>query len=523
MAQGRTIAQEGGFPAKDPFYFGAPSGETFDKDGWLFALLAFGLHQQAGLQALGALRGFLLLTCFAGMLACGFRRRARPFSSAACSLWALVSIMPFSACSGALAGLAMLSASLWLMEGNFWDSFFGRWVWLPVLLVLWVNLQAAGFWLLPLAAAWAFYERQSPGPAPQFPMLAILSTLAVLAFCAFLHPALWRTPLLALPGPLATPFEAASFPASRGGLALLAATLLAYLACVALPQGREHAGRDAALLGGFLAAALLWKASLPYACVALAPMGAARADIVVDAMPAALRNLRWLVKTAALGCALFILPGLFAAPSPRQAQAFQPRETVQFFKDELLDGKVACEQDWSGRLLWELSPSLKAYDLELDRPIPTEADYAWLRINSPLAKSLSLSRDWQPLDFDDASVLYARADAAHASLIKTWAPRGLRPGDLDEPFESSRLPQVEADLEGRRLNRPHSGILMFFEARLAMEKGQDTLARQWLEQGIHADPNFAPNYRLLGELRAKEKDTKGAQEFFDRAAALGGM
>jgi hypothetical protein len=526
LAQGRAIAQEDGFPSKDPFFAtpDAPQGAAFDKDGWLFGLALFGLHQIAPMRALQGLRAGLILASFLFMVAAAFRRGARPFSSAWFSLWAAMAVLPLSPLGPALAGLALFACCLWLMEGDFWPAFFGRWVWLPGLVLVWVNFQATAWFMLPVAAAWALSERRAEAPeAPQFPALAITGTLGAVAVCLFLHPALWRTPLLALPSLPNSPFVPSSFDACKGALALLGVALLAYLACVALPQGREHARRDGLLLLSLILPSMLWKSCLPFACALAAPLAASRADIVVDAMPAALRNLRWVVKAAALVLGLCALPSLYASSLHAAAPQSQPKETVQFFRDELMDGNAACDMGWAGRLLWELSPSLRICWGGLDQELPSEADFAWLRVNSPLAKSLSLSRDWQPVDFDDASVLYARVDAAHAALIKTWAPHGLRPGDLDEPFESSRLPQVEADLEGRRLNRPASGILHYFEAKLALDKGQEVLARQWLEQGIQADPGFAPNYRLLAELRMKLGDKKGAQAFFERAAALGGL
>src|SRR5439155_14065509 len=48
LAQGRLIAEGGGFPAWDPFNFSLPAGTAFDKDGWLFSLASYGLHQFAG-------------------------------------------------------------------------------------------------------------------------------------------------------------------------------------------------------------------------------------------------------------------------------------------------------------------------------------------------------------------------------------------------------------------------------------------------------------------------------------------
>jgi hypothetical protein len=229
---------------------------------------------------------------------------------------------------------------------------------------------------------------------------------------------------------------------------------------------------------------------------------------------------------------------MLARAARPQAGAPQPRETLDFFEEELLQGNVFSEAGWAGLFLWKLGPSIKVFsdgrrgaagdyarivaaaegwEKSLDRH---GADFAWLKIDSPLARVMARSRHWQPIDFDNASVLYARIAPGAAALIKTFAPRGLRPGDLSDPFDPSRLPQVEADLESRRLKRPQSGILHYFQARLALEKGREALARQWLEKGIRVDGGFAPLYQLLGELRMKSGDSQGAKSFLDRAAAL---
>jgi hypothetical protein len=544
LAEGRLIASQGGFPLSDPFSYSLPLSLGFDKNGWLFSLAVYGLHQFAGMKSLSVLHSAVLLAVFALLLGCGFRRGARPFSSALFSLAALIAILPDAALSPALAGLPFFCAAIFIMEGEFWPAFFARWIWLPALMVVWVNLDAGALVLIPMAGIWAFAERSSLSPQkPQFPVFALLSTLGVVTGSAFLHPALWKIFSSVVPGPLSSPLDPDCFENARFALGFLSLACLFLLASVALPQGREHARRDLLLFFGFVSAALLWRASLPYACLFAAPMAAARADQIIDALPDPLRQGRWFIKIMALGAALFFLPRLLASATER-AQAIprpQPKESLEFFDEELLSGNVFNENDWAGLLLWKLSPALKVFS-DGERGAASDyvevmngsegwenilqrysTDFAWLRINSPLAKLMARSAAWQPIDFDDASVLYVSVNPAHADLIKTWAPRGLRPGDMDDPFDASRLPQVEADLEMRRLKRPNSGILHYYEAKLGEERGEDVLARQWLEQGIKADPDFAPNYRFLGELRLKAGDKKGAESFFERAAAMGDL
>jgi hypothetical protein len=540
LAYGRLIVSQGGFPASDPFNFSLPAAAGFDKDGWLFSVAAYGLHQIAGPPAALGLRSILLLGAFFFMLAAGFRRGARPFSTALFSLAALLAILPYAEFGPALAGLFFFAAAAYLMEGEFWPAFFARWIWLPALMVPALNFSGSALLILPLALAWALGEKNSDSPLrPALPGLALAGTLGILGACAFIHPALWRTLAFALPGPLATPFESGAFEAARPALALLSAALLLLLSGAALPQGPPHAARDLLVFAGLALPALLWRGLLPYACLLAAPMAAARAGQVMDALPSAGRGLGWTLKAAAFAAALFMLPRLFQAGPGKAAP--QPAESVDFFKDELLSGNVFNENDWAGKLIWELTPQARVFSdgrrgaaFDYLRIMQASegwgkllerygADFAWLKINSPLAKAMARSAFWQPVDFDDASVLYARVGPPNAKLIKTYAPRGLRPGDMDEPFDASRLPQVEADLEGRRLKRPRSGVLHYYEARLNLEMEREGLARQWLERGIQTDPSFAPNYKLLGELRLKAGDKKGAQPFFERAMSLGGL
>lgn len=245
LAEGRLIASQGGFPALDPFNFSLPASLGFEKNGWLFSLAVYGLHQFAGMKALDVLRSAFLLGVFALLLAAGFRRGARPFSTILFSLGALVAILPESGFSPALLGFFFFCAALYLMEGEFWPSFFGRWIWLPALMVLWVNMNSGALILIPFAGLWAFAERNSPSQQrPQFPVLALMSTLGVLIAAAFLHPSLGRIFLSLLPGPISTPLDPDVFENARMALGILSLACLLLLASVALPQGREHALRD---------------------------------------------------------------------------------------------------------------------------------------------------------------------------------------------------------------------------------------------------------------------------------------
>jgi len=382
-------------------------------------------------------------------------------------------------------------------------------------------------------------------------LLSRVLVLSLLSACLFLHPALWRLPLDGVNWALASPFAPGHFAQAELGLGLLALSFLVLVASSWLRDGREHLGRDAWIFIFFGLSSLCWPGLLPYACVWAAPMLAVRSDLLLDALPGPLRASRWLLKAGLLGFGFWMLPGLLAKPLLASSQ-IGPKETLGFMQSELLDGNVFSEEAWAGPLLQALAPGVRVFahdgmlpaarsramaeaarvqNLEPNRSADgkeawenilehSDTDFALLKLGSPLAKAMARSAYWQPVDFDDAAVLYARIIPAHAQLIKTYAPRGLRPGDLDEPFESSRLPQVEADLEERLLAKPKLGILYYFEALLWKQRQRQQLARQWLEKGLREDPGFGPNYRLLGELRVLAGDPEGGRRFLEKAAAM---
>jgi tetratricopeptide (TPR) repeat protein len=140
-----------------------------------------------------------------------------------------------------------------------------------------------------------------------------------------------------------------------------------------------------------------------------------------------------------------------------------------------------------------------------------------------LALALATSQAWQPVSFDDASVVYVPKSPANADLIRTRAPRGLRPGDPDEPFDPTRMAQAEADLEADLAHDPGLGVLYQYMAQLWLARGHEAKARETLEGGIRADPGFAPNYARLAALRAAlrdEGDLAAARTLYRRALGL---
>jgi hypothetical protein len=532
-SMGEVLAREGGFPRFEPG-MAAPGGSlAFEHQGWLFGLLAYGLASLKQQVSLGLLKAVLMVAAFAFCVATGFRSRARPFSCAAFALAGLWASRSYFTDGPMLAGYACFSAALFMMEGEFWPAFFRRWVWLPLLAVAWLNLHLSALLLLPVALAWMLGERGDPREAPAVPLFSKALYLALLAGCFLLNPDGWRVfaEPLALAGREArwlygwsSPLAANSFHDARPALLLMALALPLILAGTWMEEGRERLGRDILLFGLLASLALLSQALIPFFCLWLAPVAATRATLLVDSLPGWLKASRWPFKLALLALAVLALPRAWSSPDfgfgTRLGDA--PSQTLDLMREQGLSGVVFAPIEWSGWLQWQMKDQARllvaprAFDpgnardyLEAMEAKPAVwpqvferygVGLALLAPGSPLAVALSYSQDWQPVAFDDASVLFAKAGPEHADLIKTFAPRGLKPGDPARAIDPSRLGQTEADLEALAGRMAGVGRYHYYRALLFQAEDEQDKVRQALEDGKSADPGFALNAQWLDYL-----------------------
>ena len=538
LTLGRLLAEAGALPKTEALIYGLNA--PFDAASWAWDWAAFQGFHAFGPLALRAADALLLALGVLALLAAGFRRGARPFSTALFCAWAWVALLPDLHPGPGVLGLAAFAGALWLMEGEFWLAFFNRWIWLGPVGLLAVNATPLAWALAPLALAWMLAEDGTEG-RPAQPRLAKALFLGLLLVCLCLHPQGPRpigALLRSLPG---SPLLPGAFGARQGGLLLLALAGLLTLASSWAAEGRRHLGRDAMLLAIFGVGALLSRALLPFALLVAAPLAAWRCDVLVDALPAALARLRWPVKVLVVA-GLAVAAGLRGLGAPAVAAEAWPVQTLGFYERELLDLRVLCPPRWAGYLAWKLAPNVSlALDernlgpgearqalldaLDAHGDIAGTLDSAgveacWLPLGSPLAVALTTAQAWQPVSFDDQAVLYVRANKANAELIRVNAPRGLHPGDLAHPVEGSRVAQAEADLEARLAQDPNEGVLYLYQAELWLAKDQADKARQTLEAGIRADEGFAPDYARLADLRAARDDAAAARTLYRRALRL---
>ena len=543
LVLGRALAEAGSIPKSDGFLFTARAGAAFDARSWAWDWAAWQAHHLYGAGALAAADALAWILATWALAAAAFRRGARPFSTAVFTAWALLAARADLAPGPGLFGFAAFCAALWIMEGDFWPAFFGRWIWLGPLAVVAVNAGPSAWALAPLAGLWLFFDGGEG--APSQPALAKGAFFVLLLVCLCLHPqgvaALLRAPSALAPSPLLP----GAFSPRQGGLLLLAVLALLLVASSWTAAGRLRLGRDWGLALGFGLAALLSSDALPFFLALAAPLAAARFDVLVDALPGALRILRWPAKVLAL-VALLAWTGLGPLRGAAPAKALErPEQTAAFYEDELLNENILCPAAWTPSLAWRLSPNARfaldsrgaadpARAAALEAVLGAGGDVAavlaredvglcWLPRGSPLAVALASSRAWQPVSFDDASVVYVAGTPAHAELIHSRAPRGLRPGDPDQPFDATRLAQAEADLEADLAHDPGMGVVYLYLSQVWLARGHDAKSRETLEAGIRADPGFAPNYARLGALRAAlgdEADKEAARTLYRDALKL---
>lgn len=546
LALGRFLAEAGSIPKAESLLFTAPPSTGFDARTWAWDWTSWQAYHFYGSAALRWADFLAWLLCAWALAAAAFRRGARPFSTAIFTAWALLAARPDLTPGNGLLVFAGFCAALWIMEGDFWLSFFSRWIWLGPLAIVTVNCAPSAWALAPLALLWVFFDAGQEA-VPRQPRLAKTLFILVLLVCLCVHPQgiapLLRAPLNLAPSPLLP----GAFGPRQGALMQGAVALLLLVASSWTEEGRAHLGRDAALLLAFGAAALLSRDALPYYLAVAAPLSAARFDALVDALPAPLRTLRWPGKVAALGALLAWtgLAGLKAGLGPAASSEPRPLQTLSFYEDELLNADILCPAAWTPYLAFKLAPNARfAVDgrgvaesgraQALDAALNAQGDVGatlakegvelcWLPRGSPLALALATSQSWQPVSFDDASVVYIPKSPANADLIKTRAPRGLRPGDPDEPFDPTRLAQAEADLEADLAHDPGMGVVYQYMAQLWLARGHDAKSRETFEAGIRADPDYAPNYARLAALRAAlgdAGDVDAARTLYRKALQL---
>lgn len=533
LALGRLLAEAGAIPEREALLFGA-SQRAFDGLSWGWDYLGAQALRMGGEGLLRGMDALMLGLATLSLAAAAYRRGARPFSSGLMVALALIAARPDLHPGPALAVWAVFCAALWMLEGPLEQALAQRWIWLPPLALLAVNLHAGAWALGLLALLWLAFESAA---APS--RWARAGLFLILLLCLLLHPQGPLTQLQAWTGLGPSPLWPGAFEARQGALLFLAFAALMLLASSWVRGAEASQGRDRALLLAFGLLGLASRDALPWALALAAPIAALRFDQVLGALPPAARSLRWPMKVALLGLGLFYFArGPWRVAEARLAEPL-PGTSIAFYEQELLNLRIACPPEWTAYLAHRLSPHAAfAVDSRGRAPRAQRDDFAlaqlggadaaaalqrlgaeaaWLPLGSPLASALATAQGWQPVSADNVAVLYLREMPNTRELIRIHAPRGLRLGDPFRPFDPSRVAQAEADLEMRLAREPGLGLLYHYQAELWLARGQDAKARQTLEAGIRADPASAWPYARLAALRAQRGESAEARQLYHKA------
>jgi hypothetical protein len=550
LNDGRFVWTEKSFDQPEPFSYAVSENKTWVSHGWLFGVLSRGLYQVGSIRALEIWRILNLVLIFVLSLAVAFRRQASPFSSA---LWSAVLVFSLSrqlVLDYWMVGAVMFALSVYIMEGPFWRSLFARWFWLAPVLAIWINLQPAALFFLPWLALWVATEFNSVSPEkPKFPLSAAILTILLLGLVFFLQPEGLKLPgqLLAGLGWAFNPlWQFEEITRWQNELLVLTAGAVFVIASVWVKKNNLSFKRDLFLFF-FLSALSVYNSKfMIFLCIWAAPVIASRITLVFEALDPYFGKIKWIFKSGCLALILWYLAQsmLISKPEPMIYREPSPTVTLDFMRSQGLLANLFTERKWASVALWQLAPAVKIFMDERgpgvyaskERAIynqiilaendsfeellkQTSTDAVLARLGSNLALRLGNSQKWQAVVFDNVSVLFVEKEK-YPGLIKTHAPRGLKPWDLEQPFEPSRLLQSEADLEVRIKTWPQLGILYWIRALLLVEKKEPARARYWLETGLRQDSGFLPSLELLGDLRLASGDHKAAIGFWRHYLSL---
>ena len=192
LAQGRVLAEAASIPDREPLVYTAQAGQGFDSRSWVLDLSSYLTARSFSLGAVRIFDWVALALGLGGLAAASFRRGARPFSSVVCiaaSAWAL---QGFVVPGATLWAWALACASLACLEGPFWEAFFGRWIYLAPIALLWTNMHPSAWVLVPVLWAWVALDGQGADPLrPEQAGLAKSATCLLLLVVLCLNPAPW--------------------------------------------------------------------------------------------------------------------------------------------------------------------------------------------------------------------------------------------------------------------------------------------------------------------------------------------
>jgi hypothetical protein len=378
LKTGEHMAVTRTFPTTDPFTWTA-QGLPWINHTWGFELILYGTYALAGLSGLVLIPVLAALATFGVMY--GTLRRGgapRPWALILVALAALITKGFWAPRPQVVTYLAL--AILWAILQDYREGRRDRLGWLPLLMVLWVNLHGGFF--LGLAVVWLVLLGEAVdrlfdprGDAATAAPLGRLAGVAIAcALAALVNP--FHVAALTFPLRVAADVTAKDFiiewfsPAfQHPELRLLEGLLLFLLA--ALPAARRVSRlADVMVLVAFIHITLDATRNIPPFVIVLAPVAGslgmeawARLGEARRALPRA-RAVALAVLALAIGLAFFRdvgprLPGM-AAPRFGVAGGF-PAGAADFLRLNAVPGAMFNDYGWGGYLTWRLYPGYRVF------------------------------------------------------------------------------------------------------------------------------------------------------------------
>ncbi|PYM66835.1 MAG: hypothetical protein DMD79_02190 [Candidatus Rokuibacteriota bacterium] len=439
LRAGRYMVETRSFPTTDPFSYTA-AGAPWINHTWGFELVVYAVYGWAGTTGLILFQAVLTVAVF-GVLFGVLRREGTPWGAALSFL-----VLAAVATHGFWRARPQLVSYFFLVV--FWGALReyraggrDRRAWLPLLMLLWVNLHGGflmGLALIGLCLVGELVDALVADPAPADHLArarGLAKTLGACLVAALVNPFHYRAilfPLQVVGDTLALSYisEWASLPFRDPQVVILEAFVAAFL-LLALVNPTPLRPSDLGIVMVFVHLGLQASRNAPLLLIVLLPVLGSMLGQWLKVAP----RRRWPIDLSWRMVASWrgwppagVVDRL--RPTLGVADVF-PAGATAYLRSHALPGRLLNEYIWGGYLIWSLYPDYRVaidgraavygprrfgehvivVDLHpgwrgvLDR---LGADVAVLRSGSPLVRLLEASGDWQPLYADPLATLLQR-------------------------------------------------------------------------------------------------------------------
>jgi hypothetical protein len=433
LRTGQLIAGTHAIPHQDVFSF-TKAGAPWVAHEWLTDVLIYGLSRLGGDTAL-ILFFALLITIAFGLLYS--RCEARPYAAGLLVLWGAITTIPGWGVRPQILTLLLASVYLLLLDEYVKTGRARLLWWLPVLMILWVNLHAGYAIGIALLLLYAIAEL-SPATGNRTRLKFLLGAVAACTAVVPLNPNGFKL--------YAYPFQTLNAPSMMGYIEEWASpdfhrpiyrVLLLFIVFLVVVLARSHRrpdARETVLLLATLAAALTSARHLPFFILVAVPILSRRMPQLSGEQP--LLPSRWVLHAAVAALAVFaaaLQARSVIQRQPQEERAAFPVAAVHFLKTHSLPTQLYNSYDWGGYLIANAYPNYRVFidgradvygDHFIDQAVRAhEEQPGWeatlqqygvrtvlVENTAPLATILRESGDWKNVFEDSQAAVFTRLD-----------------------------------------------------------------------------------------------------------------